>query len=174
MFAILKAIQGGSMNSKKFFAFVALIAVTAALVTGAKSGEGNVEPAGLKGKVYGSWAFTITQTDGEIYPFHITFDQGGGLIASCDTPFLTPLHGNWMVTSGRQVALSFEGEVFDPATDNPDGIFKGSMGLSFGDPDGSLAGNINFTGFDSNGSPIDELTATGTITGARVAIVTVQ
>ncbi|HUK90962.1 MAG TPA: hypothetical protein VLZ81_11220 [Blastocatellia bacterium] len=158
------------MKSKSFFALTAVFALIAVLVTGAKSREGSVEPMGLKAKVAGSWSFTITQTDGEIYPFHITFDQGGGLIASCDTMFLAPLHGNWEVTANHQVALSFEAEVFDPATDNPGGIFKGSMSLSLGDPEGSLGGNISFTGADPNGNPIDELTATGSITGSRVAI----
>lgn len=160
------------MNSNKFFAMAAVFSLVAMLATGAKSREGAVEPAGLKSKVAGSWSFTINQTDGEVYPFHITFDAGGGLIASCDTPFLAPLHGNWMVTQDHQVVLSFEAEVFDPATDNPDGIFKGSMNLTL-DETGSLGGKINFTGFDPNGAPIDELTATGTIAGARVSIVPV-
>ena len=160
------------MKSQRYFAVTAIFGIVAALATvsGARSGKSQLEAASVKARsLSGSWAFTINQDDGEVYPFHITFDEGGGLIASCDSPLITPLHGNWMAVGNHQIALTFVGQAFD-GSGNDAGTFKGRMNLTLSDAGDALTGALKFDAFDTAGNFIPALSSTGVTDGNPIRI----
>ncbi|CAN5415525.1 hypothetical protein BH20ACI1_BH20ACI1_06510 [soil metagenome] len=177
------------MNAKKFFAtlmmagFLALqTSVIFAQSNEIKSNEQSdniVETFGKSDRLEGSWLVMVTPNGGPP-PFRglITFDSGGGLIASAQgdillnpppgvPPVATAGHGAWKRTGNRRYAFSFRQLLYD-SVGNYQGEVKSRHRITVNAAGNQWNGQLLFEIFDADGHLVFSDSATEQATRIEV------
>lgn len=164
------------MNMRKTFLTLIMVGILSVLAGVATAQTGKAEAASSN-DIIGSWLVTVTPEGAPVsFKGLITFDKGGGLVASAQgdvllnappgvPPVATAGHGSWVRTGNRMFRFTFR-QIFS----NADGTYAGGAKISHTarlNTHGTIwTGTMSVIYYDADDNVV--FTGTGTETAVRI------
>lgn len=171
------------MNAKKIFGTLIMAGFLAlqTIVVFAQSNEESriiLEPFGQSDRIEGSWVVIVTPNGAPPFRGLITFDTGGGLIASAQgdillnpppgvPPVATAGHGAWKRTGNRRYAFTFR-QILYGSDGSYQGEAKSRHKITLNASGNQWSGQLQFEIFDADGNVV--FSGSGTEQATRIEV----
>jgi hypothetical protein len=148
----------------RLFVIAALVALAVPSITVARTGKHHLRSEHRSAVIIGTWDVQVSPEGQTPFPALLTFNRGGGVVATESDAPGTGL-GSWAKTGGNRYALAFKTFIFTP-DGQPGGwvVVRSQVTLT----EDKLSGPFKFDVFDPTGTKVQS--GSGTATATRFVI----